>query len=154
MSQRLSDEAVADIREKVAAGAPKAVIAAAYCSSVRHLNRIVAGESRLPLSEPVEDGAALAAVEEFFRALTSPLRIVLAESLRTLAAKLDQVRGSDAATAAAAAPALARQLAETVDGIERRRVDREPSPSESILARRAWRRRGFAGEGRSVQPGG
>jgi hypothetical protein len=153
MSQRLSDEAVADIREKVAAGAPKAVIAAAYCSSVRHLNRIVAGESRLPLSEPVEDGAALAAVEEFFRALTSPLRIVLAESLRTLAAKLDQVRGSDAATAAAAAPAL-RQLAETVDGIERRRVDREPSPSESILARRAWRRRGFAGEGRSVQPGG
>jgi hypothetical protein len=29
MSQRLSDEAVADIREKVAAGAPKAVIAAA-----------------------------------------------------------------------------------------------------------------------------
>jgi hypothetical protein len=153
MSQRLSDEAVADIREKVAAGAPKAVIAAAYCSSVRHLNRIVAGESRLPLSEPVEDGAALAAVEEFLRALTSPLRIVLAESLRTLAAKLDQVRGSDAATAAAAAPAL-RQLAETVDGIERRRVDREPSPSESILARRAWRRRGFAGEGRSVQPGG
>jgi hypothetical protein len=153
MSQRLSDEAVADIREKVAAGAPKAVIAAAYCSSVRPLNRIVAGESRLPLSEPVEDGAALAAVEEFLRALTSPLRIVLAESLRTLAAKLDQVRGSDAATAAAAAPAL-RQLAETVDGIERRRVDREPSPSESILARRAWRRRGFAGEGRSVQPGG
>jgi len=75
MSQRLSDEAVADIREKVAAGAPKAVIAAAYCSSVRHLNRIVAGESRLPLSEPVEDGAALAAVEEFFQALTSPLRI-------------------------------------------------------------------------------
>jgi hypothetical protein len=117
------------------------------------LNRIVAGESRLPLSEPVEDGAALAAVEEFFRALTSPLRIVLAESLRTLAAKLDQVRGSDAATAAAAAPAL-RQLAETVDGIERRRVDREPPPLESILARRAWRRRGFAGEGRSVQPGG
>ena len=72
MSQRLSDEAVADIREKVAAGAPKAVIAAAYCSSVRPLNRIVAGESRLPLSESVEDGAALAAVEEFFRALPRP----------------------------------------------------------------------------------
>jgi hypothetical protein len=73
MSQRLSDEAVADIREKVAAGAPKAVIAAAYCSSVRHLNRIVAGESRLPLSRS-SSGPCLA-----------PADLILAESLRTLA---------------------------------------------------------------------
>ena len=60
---------------------------------------------------------------------------VVAETVRTLAAKLDQARASDTAASASAVLALARELSAALDHL-RSRESRRPSPLEEILARR------------------
>lgn len=137
MSEKLSDEDVREIRDRYDRGETKADLAEEFRVSVRHVSRIVSGSSR-PFVAP-DDCSQLDAVNRFLDTLElDPAGETLAETARVLAVKLDAVRASDAATAASAAPNLARQMVDTVEAL-RRTAKREPSPLDLIRARREQR---------------
>jgi hypothetical protein len=81
-----------------------------------YVSRLLREERRARV-EPVV-GETLEAVEEFLanRPLTAA-DMLRAATLRALAVKLDDVTVSDSVGAAQAAPALARQIAETIDAM-------------------------------------
>jgi hypothetical protein len=139
MSKKLSDSDVAKIRDLAAQGRSPSEISDGFSVSRRHVSRIIRGETRQLLGGLDRDTATsstVRAVDRFLDGLElRPADAVHAEAARALAAKLDAARDSNAATAAQAAPALARELLEVIatlrgrfrepDAVERLRQQRE-----------------------------
>lgn len=114
--RKLGDSEVERLRELAAAGRDRDELASEFGVSRRHVDRLVRGDQRR--SVPAADGAVSAAVRAYVAgADLDPADRVLAEVALTLAAKLDGVRANDAVGAAAAAPALARELGQTLSGL-------------------------------------
>jgi hypothetical protein len=136
MSKRkLSQADATEIRRRAAEGAPKDGLASAFGVSRRHIDRILAGETLPELEQPLGEGGVADQLEQFLAGLSlDEAEETLAAAARVLAAKLDSVQASEAATAAAAAPALVREFNSTVEAL--RRSTRGPSPLDKILARR------------------
>jgi hypothetical protein len=138
MAQRLSDAEIAAIRYARKQGCSVAEIAAEYAVPPQYVRRVLKGSAR-PQIGGLDAGAVatatIQAVDRFLAGLElCPADAVLAETARGLAEKLDAVRASDSATAAAAAPSIARQLVDVVAAL--RGIWTEPSPLEDILRRR------------------
>src|SRR5215217_4733574 len=101
MPRKLSDQDVARIREHAVNGREHADLAGEFGVSARHIGRIVRGDQRQTIA--TSDGPVLAAVRRLLGGLElDDADQVLAASAETLAVKLDAVRVSDSAAAAAA----------------------------------------------------
>jgi|SRR5215217_1335723 len=113
MPRKLTDRDVGRLRELAATGRDHADLAREFGVSARHVGRIVRGDQRQTIQG--SDGPVLAAVRRLLDGLElDDADRVLAAAAETLAVKLDAVRVSDSAAAAAATPALVRQLADTL----------------------------------------
>jgi hypothetical protein len=138
MPRKLTEEDVADLRRRHSEGLSVVDLAAEFGVSVRRAQRLVNGTAQPSLSaDELDDGPVLEAVECFLASVTlDPAAGVLAEAARSLAGKLDAVKGSSAAASAAAAPALVRELTVTLDRLREASRREEPSPLDLIRARR------------------
>jgi len=113
MPRKLSDQDVAEVRRMAAAQRDHASIAETFGITRRHVDRLVRGDQRQTVA--TAEGPVAVAVRRFLDGLElDDADRVLAAASETLAVKLDAVRGSDSAAAAAATPALVRQLAATL----------------------------------------
>jgi hypothetical protein len=113
--RRLTDADVALIREALERGRPARDVAAEFGISAAYARRIRRGAARARVVAAPGVGPAVAAVRAFVDGLElDAAGLVLAEAALAVAAKLDAVRESETATAAAAAPQLARALVEVV----------------------------------------
>ncbi len=113
MPRKLSDRDVGRLRELAAGGRDHADLAREFGVSARHVARVVRGDQRQTIQ--ASDGPVSAAVRRFLDGLDLDAGgQVLAAAVETLGVKLDGLRESDSAAAAAAAPALVRQLADTL----------------------------------------
>jgi len=111
--RKLTDHDVERLRGLAAAGSDHAELAVEFGVSRRHVSRVVRGDQRPTLAP--SDGPVGAAVRRLLEGLElDDADRVLAAMAETLAAKLDALRASESAASAAAAPALVRQLAETL----------------------------------------
>lgn len=141
MARKLSDADVARLRELAGEGVPPAELAGRFGVTRRHVGRILRGEQRQQLGGLDRDTAqesVAKAVERFVGGLElDAAGEVRAESARVLAAKLDSARRSDTATAAHAAPGLARALLDTVASLRERH--REPDRLDDLRMRREAR---------------
>jgi predicted transcriptional regulator len=110
----LSDDQVAAMRDRAARGENHHALAADFGVTERHVRRIVRGQQRTTLRPTA--GAVSIAVDELLAGmeLDDSGDRVLAAAAMVLAGKLDSLAVSDAAAAAAAAPALVRQLGDTL----------------------------------------
>jgi hypothetical protein len=113
LPSKLTDQDVARLRAMAAAGRDNAALAAEFGVTPRHVGRLVRGDQRQTIGRA--DGPVVAAVERLLDGLELDAADgVLAAAALVLAAKLDGVRTSDSAASASAAPALVRQLADTL----------------------------------------
>jgi hypothetical protein len=139
MSKRKLTQADAvEIRARVSGGASKDALADAFGVSRRHIDRVVSGETLAGVGGPHEltnGKSASSTLEEFLDGLTLDNHAeTLAAAARVIAAKLDACRASNAATAAAAVPALSREFTAVLDQL--RTATRGPSPLDLIRQRR------------------
>jgi len=111
---KLTDANVAEIRRLAGEGVPAGELARRFAVSRRHVGRLLRGEQRQQiggLDRETARGSVAAAVERLVDGLElDAAGEVLAATASVIAAKLDALRASDSAAAAAAAPGLARQV--------------------------------------------
>jgi hypothetical protein len=160
--REVSDEGLARLRALAADGWTHEALAEEFDISRQHVGRLVRGEQRSDLPVDMSDGVHGAgvvaeAVEHYLVRVTLNRRDeALAAIARSLAVKLDAATVSESATAAAAAPRLASELAAILGSVEDR-APKEPDGLDRIRARYEARRAGvgppaWAVDGRSGVP--
>ena len=138
---RLSDGQVAEIRARHGEGVSCAELATTFQVSRRQVERIVAGDQRRVVEAPAES-PVLEAVEQLLGGLDlDSADMVLAETARTIAGKLDGCAASDSAAAAAAVPGLSRELAALLGQLAGR--VREPDRIDELRAGHILRKAGY-----------
>jgi predicted DNA-binding transcriptional regulator YafY len=125
LARVLLDAEIKAMRDAYAAGdVTQEALARRFKVSRSYVSRLVTDERRPAVPPPVSGGEMGAAVARFLDGKElQPDQDLHACSLRFLAAKMDAVAASDAVGAAQAAPALARQFAETLREMDGDQVD-------------------------------
>jgi len=122
MPRKLSDRDVARLRAMAVDGHGHGQLAREFGITSRHVGRLVRMDQRPTVADV--DGPVAVAVRGFLDGLELDAGDrVLAAAAELLAVKLDGLRTSDSAAAAAAAPALVRQIGETLRELRGERED-------------------------------
>lgn len=142
MARKLTDQDVVRLRALADEGWYRDDLASEFGVSVQHVGRILRGTQRAQIAG-LDAEAARSSVATAVGRYLDDLHLdsntaILGELALTLAEKLDDCRASQAAAAATAAPGLARQLVDVLDGLSGRH--REPDRLDALIRNREARR--------------